>query len=93
MHLAAALHTKQQKDTDLQVGVVSRSVRVRVCRAEGGSGEGQEHCTHTRHGQQGSAERRAPGNRDDRPPHVTTWACHIVKHQNNGTELCEFPLV
>lgn len=46
-----------REDTDLQVGVVARPLRVRVCGAEGGSAEKQHHCAHTPHGHQGEAER------------------------------------
>lgn len=70
---------RQQKDTDLQVGVVSRSVCVGVCRAECGSGERQDHCTHTPHGQQGVAERHSSENRDDEPS-------DIVPQQNIVTQ-------
>lgn len=55
-HSVAALCANSGKDTDLQVGVLSRSVHVQVCRAEGGGGERQDHGANTPHGQQGSAE-------------------------------------
>lgn len=47
---------RQQKDTDLQVGVMSRSVHVQVCQDEGGGSERQDHGANAPHGQQGSAE-------------------------------------
>lgn len=48
-----------REDTDLQVGVVPRPVRVRV-QAEGSGGQRQEHGAHAPHGQQRPAERRSP---------------------------------
>lgn len=83
-HSAAALCANGGKDTDLQVGVVSRSVHVQVCRAEGGGGERQDHGANTPHGQQGSAEGC---------PHWTQslqarrGAYHTVRHGNTGSAL------
>lgn len=71
---------------------MSRSVRVRVCRGEGGSGERQDHGTHAPHGQQGSAERRSPEHTDDKPGevhgHCQTWKFWhgIVWFQFKATE-------
>lgn len=50
---------QRREDTDLQVGIMPRPVRVRV-RAEGSGGQRQEHGTCAPHGQQRAAERRSP---------------------------------
>lgn len=59
---------------------MSQSVRVRVGRAEGGSGERQDHRADAPHGQQGSAERHHPEQQG------------VVKHQNIGTQLRDLRL-
>lgn len=47
---------QQREDTDFQVGVLPWSVRVRLGRAEGSGGQGQEHGAGAPHGQQRSAK-------------------------------------
>lgn len=62
---------QRREDTDLQVGVVPRPVRVRV-RAEDSGGQRQEHGAHAPHGQQRSAERCSPEStrrEEQRVPH------------------------
>lgn len=79
--------SRRREDTDLQVGVVPRPVRVRL-RAEGSGGQRQEHGARTPHGQQGAAERRSPEStrqEEKRVPHHRKKAKKKKPHPNNNS--------